>query len=89
MSCDHADIRQSPEGLLVYRDEAIDDVAVDPSVDGRDAMLNELYDAVSGVRPAVHSGRWAKANLEVCVAALQSSRERREIPLQHQVAAPD
>jgi len=89
VSCDRADIRQSPDGLIVYGDDAIDEVAVDPSIDGRDAMLNELYDAVAGTRPAVHSGRWAKANLEVCVAALESSRDRREVVLQHQVAAPD
>lgn len=89
VSCDRADIRQSLEGLAIYGDDELAEVPVDASIDGRDAMLNELYDAVMGTRPALHSGRWAKANLEVCVAALESSKQRREMPLSYQVAAAD
>jgi len=33
-----------------------------------------------------HSGAWAMATLEVCLAILQSSRTGREIELEHQVA---
>jgi phthalate 4,5-cis-dihydrodiol dehydrogenase len=32
-------------------------------------------------------GRWGKATLEVALAILQSSREKREIELKHQLAA--
>ena len=88
VTCDSGDIRQSPDGLFIYRDEAIEERPVSREPDGRDAIINEFYDAIVGAAPALHDGRWARANLEVCVAALRSSRERREISLQHQVAAP-
>jgi phthalate 4,5-cis-dihydrodiol dehydrogenase len=35
----------------------------------------------------LHSGEWGRATMEVCIAILQSGRERREIALSHQVAA--
>jgi phthalate 4,5-cis-dihydrodiol dehydrogenase len=47
-----------------------------------------LYDAVVHGRPPLHSGEWARATMEVCLAILQSGREQREIALAHQVAAP-
>jgi hypothetical protein len=34
----------------------------------------------------LHSGEWGLATLEAALAILQSSRERRAIPLQRQVA---
>jgi phthalate 4,5-cis-dihydrodiol dehydrogenase len=37
----------------------------------------------------VHDGRWGRATVEVALAIQQSARERREINLDHQVAAPD
>ena len=39
--------------------------------------------------PALHSGRWGLANLELCVAALASSRAAREITLHEQEPLPD
>ena len=38
--------------------------------------------------PLVHSGEWGKATLEVCLAVLQSARERREVTLAHQTLKP-
>jgi len=36
-------------------------------------------------RPPLHDGTWAMATLEVCLAILQSARDRRDITLRHQV----
>ena len=88
-SCERGDIRQSPDGLTIYGDEERRECTLDPSPSGRDAMVAEFYDAIVGLHSPIHSGRWGMANLEVCVAALQSSRERREIMLTHQVPTPD
>jgi phthalate 4,5-cis-dihydrodiol dehydrogenase len=55
---------------------------------GRGDALDELYAAVVEQRPAVHDGPWGKATLEVCLAVLQSARERHEVTLFHQVATP-
>jgi hypothetical protein len=38
-------------------------------------------------RPTLLDARWGMASTEVCLAILQSSRERREILLHHQVNA--
>ena len=89
VSCEKGDIRQSPDGLLVYGEDDVREVELPRGQTGRDAVLGELYDAVVHGRPPVHDGRWAKANLEVCLAVLQSARERREVFLEHQVAVRD
>lgn len=87
VSCERGDIRQSPAGLLVYGDEEVREVPLPGGMDGRDVMVNDLYEAIIADRPPLHSGRWGKATLEVQLAVLESSRQRREVILQHQVAA--
>jgi predicted dehydrogenase len=54
----------------------------------RSSELQELYDAVVQDRPVYHHGRWGMATLEVCLAIMQSARERREITLTHQSPTP-
>jgi phthalate 4,5-cis-dihydrodiol dehydrogenase len=54
----------------------------------RAEVIDELYDAVVHGKPPLHSGEWARATLEVCLAILQSGREQREVALTHQVAVP-
>jgi phthalate 4,5-cis-dihydrodiol dehydrogenase len=51
-------------------------------------VVDDLLRAIEG-RPVIRDGRWGKATLEVCLAILQSSRERKEIYLKHQVPAPE
>ena len=56
-----------------------------PTIPRRE-VIDELYDAVVDGHGPRHSGEWALATTEVCLALLQSAREGREIALQHQVA---
>ena len=51
----------------------------------RDRVIAEFADAIAG-KPVTHTGRWGLANLEVCTAAIESSRTGNEIELRHQVA---
>lgn len=85
VSCEKGDIRQSPDGILVYGEDEKYEIRLPKNETGRDEVIRELYDAVYQDRPATHDGRWAKANLEVCLAALESSKQRKEILLAHQV----
>ena len=39
-------------------------------------------------KPPLHSGRWAMATLEVCLAMLRSAREGKDIPLANQSGLP-
>ena len=61
--------------------------AIRPDVP-RAEVVDELYDAIVHRSAPLHSGQWAMASLEVCLAILQSAREQREITLAHQVAVP-
>jgi phthalate 4,5-cis-dihydrodiol dehydrogenase len=88
VSCERADLRPLPNGIMVYDDQRqyLDELP-QPAVP-RGEVIDELYDAVVNGRAPLHSGEWAMATLEVCLAILQSSNEQREIALKHQVAVP-
>jgi phthalate 4,5-cis-dihydrodiol dehydrogenase len=46
-----------------------------------------MYDAWINDKPlASHDGRWGKATVEVCLAILESARQRCEVYLSHQTA---
>ena len=91
-SLERADVRQSAHGIYVHSDEGKRDVAIEAGremgTSQRRAELEELYDAVVGGKPVWHDGRWGMATLEVCLAIMQSARERAEVRLQHQVPVP-
>ena len=53
-----------------------------------DEEAMELYNAVRHDQPMLHDGRWGMATAEVQWAILESARQRKEIPLSHQVAVP-
>lgn len=84
VSCERGDIRQSPDGLLVYSDKGREEIALAKDKSPRDLVLAEFAAAITG-KPATHTGRWGLANLEVCTAAIESSRTGKEIELVHQV----
>ncbi len=88
-TCERGDVRQSADGLLVYGDDGVREVPVAGRGGSRSSELQELYDAVTQHRPVYHDGRWGMATLEVCLAIMQSARERREILLSHQSPTPD
>lgn len=89
VSCERGDIRQSPDGLHIYGETAQREIALPCGTRGREAEVEELYNAVVHKRPVFHDGRWGAATLEVCLAMLESAKERKEIFLSHQVPSPE
>ena len=87
VSCERGDIRQSPDGLYVYTDAGREEVALEPSGPGR-REIAELKEALAEDRPVFPDERWGMASLEVVLAILGSSRQRREVLLSHQVPCP-
>ena len=77
-------VRQQPDGIYVYGAQGRRTVEA-PAHRGRTSELVELCDALEHGRPTLLDARWGMATTEVCLAILQSSRERREIRLAHQV----
>ncbi len=86
VSCEQGDIRQSPDGLLLYDGEGRREIPVPVRGSERDAELDCLYEAWRNDRPLpAHDGRWGKATLEVCLAILESTKLRQEVLLKYQV----
>jgi len=89
VSCQKGDIRQTPDGLKIYGESEQREINLPAGSRGREAEVEELYDAVVKGRPVFHGGRWGAATLEVCLAMLESAKQRKEIMLSHQVPSPE
>jgi phthalate 4,5-cis-dihydrodiol dehydrogenase len=75
------DLRQSPDGVLVYSRDGVREVAL-PAVTGRPGraeVLDELFGAVVGGSSAPHDGRFARGTVAACLAILQSALQGREV----------
>jgi phthalate 4,5-cis-dihydrodiol dehydrogenase len=85
VSCEGADLRPLPTGVMIYadRDRRLDALPSPPVP--RAEVIDELYAAVMKGRPPLHGGAWALATLEVCLAMLQSALEDREVLLHRQI----
>ncbi len=86
-SCERGDIRQSPEGLIVYSAEGRRDVTFPDRQTPHALVLGELHDAITTATQPLHDARWGLANLEACLAAIESSGTGEAVTLKHQVAA--
>ena len=86
-SCERGDIRQSPDGLYIYDENGRREVTLNPGMHGR-GELTELRDALGEERPTFPDARWGMASLEVILSIRESSQQRKEIMLSHQVPVP-
>jgi phthalate 4,5-cis-dihydrodiol dehydrogenase len=81
LSCDKADLRPMPDGILVYGDQSIEKRELKRPLVPRAEVIDELYAAVvEGIAP-IHSGEWAKGTLEICLAMLESSESGADVQL--------
>ena len=78
-SCEKADLRPLPNGVMIYGDRERRLERLKPPRVPRVEVIDELYGAVVEGRAPLHSGESAMATLEVCLAIRQSSRERRDV----------
>jgi phthalate 4,5-cis-dihydrodiol dehydrogenase len=88
VSCERGDIRQSPDGLFVYSDKGRETITLSTERSPRDLVLDEFAAVIAGKAPPLHDGRWGLANLEICLAAIESSSTGKLVELKHQVAVP-
>jgi phthalate 4,5-cis-dihydrodiol dehydrogenase len=85
VSCERADLRPLPQGVVVYGDEARRVEELPPPRVPRAEVIDELHDAAILGRPPLHSGEWGLATTEICLAILASAETGRAIELQYQV----
>jgi phthalate 4,5-cis-dihydrodiol dehydrogenase len=81
VSCEKADLRPLPEGVMIYADEEKRLEPLSAPVIARAEVIDELYAAVVEGRPPLHDGEWAMATLQVCLAILDSAHSGKEILL--------
>lgn len=81
VSCDHADLRAVPDAVWIYGDQVRERVEIPSPPLPRYEVIDELVAAVVQGRPTLHDGPWARSTLEVCLAILKSSSEKRAIEL--------
>jgi phthalate 4,5-cis-dihydrodiol dehydrogenase len=81
VSCERGDVRPLPSGVMIYDDRSQRTETLPPPRIPRVEVIDELYEAVVDAKAPLHSGEWAMATLEVCLAILRSSREGREVAL--------
>ena len=85
-SCDHADLRPLPIGVMCHADDAETLDPLPPASVPRAEVMDELCDAVLLGIPPLHSGEWGLATTEVCLAILRSAAEGRELTLAEQAS---
>jgi len=85
VSCEHADLRPTPQGVIVYGDDAkyVEELPA-PKIP-RAEVVDELYAAAMSDRPPLHSGEWGLATLEICLAILESAKTGLEVELRFQI----
>jgi len=91
VTCEKGELRASADGVMVYDEDGARECAVARGAGwaGHGDALQALVTALRDGRRSFSDARWGKANVEVMLAVLRSARERREIPLSHQVALPE
>ncbi|MEO8856473.1 MAG: Gfo/Idh/MocA family oxidoreductase [Burkholderiaceae bacterium] len=87
VSCEKADLRPMTTGVEIYADEQRRFQALPAPVIPRSEVIDELYGAVVNGHAPLHSGTWARATTEACLAILESSRTRSTQLMHLQVAA--
>jgi phthalate 4,5-cis-dihydrodiol dehydrogenase len=81
VSCERADLRPMPNGVMIYQSAAARlDPLPRPAVP-RAEVIDELYAAVVHGKSPLHDGASGMATLAVCLAMLASSREGLDIVL--------
>jgi phthalate 4,5-cis-dihydrodiol dehydrogenase len=87
-SCERADLRALPDGVMIYQDGSARLERLPPPAVPRTEVIDELYGAAVRADAPLHGGAWAMATLEVLLAILRSAREARDVALAHQVGLP-
>jgi phthalate 4,5-cis-dihydrodiol dehydrogenase len=87
-SCEHADLRPTAEGVMIYDDASVRLDPLPPPEVPRREVIDEFYATVVDGKAPLHGGEWARATIEVCLAMRDSAHSGQEITLQHQVRIP-
>ena len=88
ISCDAADLRPLPDGVEIIDHETRSRHHLPAQQVPRSEVIDEVVAALAGSRQPIHSGAWARATTEVCLAILESARTGAVQQMRHQVSPP-
>lgn len=74
VSCEYADLRPSPTGVLVYDYDSIHEVPVAPSDGGVQEDFREFFRAVREGEPCIHDVSWGVTTVDICEAIWSSAQ---------------
>lgn len=83
VSCEHADLRASPDGVHVYDKHGRREIRLPEgrAYPDRDCVADEFYAAVVHKRRPLQDAQWGMQTVAAVLALFQSSIERREISM--------
>jgi phthalate 4,5-cis-dihydrodiol dehydrogenase len=83
VTCERADLRASPDGVLVYGDDGVSEVPalVGQGTYGQGDTIDELVAAVRNGTPVLRDADWGVDTVRVCRAILESSTSGEQVPL--------
>jgi phthalate 4,5-cis-dihydrodiol dehydrogenase len=81
VSCDRADLRPVPSGVMIYQDGSSRLDAIPSPGLPRAEVIDELCQAVVHGKTPLHDAAWGLATVEVLMAILQSARDGRDVRL--------
>lgn len=87
VSCEKADLRPTPAGVEIHADGERSFEALKAPMIPRQEVIDELCAAVFEDRPPLHSGQWARATTEVCLAILEAARSNNRQTIHLQISA--
>ena len=87
VSCDKADLRPLPNGVMIYADSEQRLEPLPPADAPRAGVIDELYEAAVNGKAPLHDAAWGLATTEACLAILESAKSGKEVPLKHQTNA--
>ena len=87
-SCEHADLRPTADGIMIYADHDRTFVPLPVGDVPRGGVIDEMISVVVDGRPPLHSGEWGRATLEACLAIIRSARSGAPVSLTHQAGLP-
>jgi len=88
VSCEKADLRPTATGIEISGDTQRRFEALLRPVVPRSEVIDELVDVVVHGKPALHSGAWARATTEVCLAILNCAAGQTPQTLHWQTGLP-
>lgn len=78
--CDHGDLRLTPDGVVLYSDEGVEEIPA-PFRCPRQGFAQALVDALRGGPSPVQTGAWGLTALRTCHAILKSAETQATVKI--------